>query len=143
MMELKVSQPDECVGLVPDWKFLKKLAKVDQATKERYIDIMCGSNCAFIAINWNESGKAGEGLLPYEFRLLPASIARCKISLNKIIAIRGDPDMLSFQNEFNTHLLKANQLFARLLKLNDANHDEEQWNQKMSEYNNELAKLKS
>lgn len=117
IMELKISQPGECVGLVPDWAFVEEIAKLDQANKTAFIEAKCGKDSAFIAINWNKAGQPGTGLLPYEFRLFPASIARCKINLNRIIAVQDDLETHEFAETFRSDAFRnAATLFQKLLK---------------------------
>jgi len=116
IMELKISQPQNCFGLVPDWQFLEKIAELDQANKTAFIEAACGKDCGFIAINWNKAGKAGSGLLPYEFRLLPASVVQCKISLNKVIAVKDNPETHKFVEIFSNSSVaqKALNLYIEL-----------------------------
>lgn len=142
IMELKISQPDKCVGLVPDWEFLAEIAKLDQANKTAFIEAKCGKDCAFIAINWNKAGQPDSGLLPYEFRLFPASIVRCKISLNKVIAVKDDLETLEFAETFRSDAFRsAATLFQELLHSgHPSNFHRENYNKKFTE-NSALLEL--
>lgn len=110
VVQLKVTKPKTCVGLVPDSETMRGFARLDVISNEsrymkaEYLDQICRSHksrtagCSFVAINWNFDGKPEQGppplvdpsteiALPYEFRLFPRAKEECGITFHRILLI--------------------------------------------------------
>lgn len=92
VMEIEVQKLKNCRGLVASMAFLKKAAEQGaEHGVEEFMETQCGGHkCSFVAVNWNEDGQLGSGLLPYEFRMLPGSVETCGLKIpDKVIMVKS------------------------------------------------------
>ncbi|CAE7204756.1 unnamed protein product [Symbiodinium sp. CCMP2592] len=119
-LEIKVQNPSQCAGIVPNWKFLTEMATKFNSSLESMIQQPCGrERCSFVAVNWNKEDQEGSALIPYEFRMLPGSVETCGLKLSKVIMVHTDVDDKMFNDfEGSESWMASGQTFKELLMRN-------------------------